>query len=358
MEGWEPVEFSALAGWAADDHQAALACLRISAKGFADRIPSGRIAVAPSQELLSVAEAAFKINMGKIGIAGARSFFENNFQPMKLGSDPGFVTAYFEPEVEASRVKTAEYSYPLYKRPADLVKIDRDNPPDNVTPGLEYARKTDRGLVDFYDRGEIDKGALSGRGLELFWLRSAVEAFYIHVQGSARLLLTDDTGVRVSYAGKTGHPYTSIAKELVSRGVFTVENANMKNLREWLESDEERALELLHRNRSYIFFAEVKGHDPDFGPVAAAGVQLTPGRSLAVDRTVHAYGTPIWLNTLEPLPFDTKPFRRLMIAQDTGSAIVGPQRGDIFIGSGAEAGQVAGAVRHKTDFVVLAPKPV
>lgn len=356
MQGWNPVSFKDLTGWEGDDHQAALSCFRMSAKGFADSASVTRLAVQPSADLLDVAKKALSIDTRSIGRNEARKFFEENFQPYRYKNGSGFVTAYFEPEVQASRRQSDRYPYPLYQRPHDLVKIDKANPPDDVTLGLEYARKTDDGYVDFYDRGEIDNGALADRGLELFWLKSAVEGFYIHVQGSARLSFEDGTSARVSYAGKTGHPYTSIGKELVTQGTFVVEEANMTNIRAWLEEDESRGLEMLHRNQSFIFFAEVKGHNPEFGPIAAAGVQLTPGRSLAVDKSIHAYGTPVWLETDKPLPSDSRPFKRLMIAQDTGSAIVGPQRGDIFIGSGDEAGMVAGAVRHDTDFVVLVPR--
>lgn len=356
MKGWEQVSFSDLDGWKSDDHQAALACFRMSAKGFAEKAPISRLAVQPSAELLGVADSALALDAENIGKDSARKFFEDNFRPMRFNEEKGFVTAYFEPEVEASRVKSKEFPYPLYRRPHDLVKIDKENPPKGITQGLEYARQTDKGFTDFYNRGEIDNGALADRGLELFWLKSAIEGFYIHVQGSARLLFEDGTASRVSYAGKTGHPYTSIGKELVAQGTLEVEQANMTTIRAWLEDDMPRAMEMLHRNNSFIFFTEVLGHDPEFGPIAAAGVQLTPGRSLAVDKSVHAYGTPVWLGTEKPLPSDIKPFQRLMIAQDTGSAIVGQQRGDIFIGSGDEAGMVAGAVRHDTDFVILEPK--
>ena len=358
MQDWDPVSFTDLKGWDEDDHQAALACFRMSARGFADSASVTRQAVQSSSGLRAVAKKALSVDMNSIGRNEARSFFEDNFQPHRHKNNSGFVTAYFEPEVQASRIRTDEYPYPLYRRPHDLVKIDKSNPPDGVSPGLEYARKIGDRYVDFYDRGAIDNGALADRDLELFWLRSAVEGFYIHVQGSARLSFSDGSSARVSYAGKTGHPYTSIGKELVAQGTFVVEEANMTNIRAWLEEDESRGLEMLHRNKSFIFFAEVKGHDPEFGPIAAAGVQLTPGRSLAVDKSIHAYGTPVWLETEKPLPSDSRPFKRLMIAQDTGSAIVGPQRGDIFIGSGDEAGMIAGAVRHDTEFVILVPKDV
>ena len=355
-ENWTAISFQDLEGWRQDDHIAALSCFRMSAKAFSEKIPSSRIAISPSDALLKIAEKSLSVEMANLSQEKAREFFETHFQPHKHISENGFVTAYFEPEVRASRVKTNEFSYPIYSRPDDLVKLTSENRPENFNPELEYARQTNNGLVEYYDRKLIDEGALAGRGFELFWVTSDVEAFYIHIQGSARLIFQDGTSARISYAGKTGHPYTSIGKLLVSRNIFTVEEANMTNMRKWLAEDKKRATQLLHENRSYIFFAEVKNHNPDFGPTAAAGVQLTPGRSLAVDKTIHAYGTPIWISTQEPLPFSTKPYQRLMIAQDTGSAIIGPQRGDLFIGSGKEAGMIAGAVRHKTGFFKLEPK--
>lgn len=354
--GWRPIAFDQIKGWSDDDHIAALACFRMSAKGFAERTFVSRIAKNPSTQLLEIAERALELDMKSISEKDAKSFFEDHFEPHTYKNEHGFVTAYFEPEVEASRIRTPEFSYPLYRRPADLVRLDPDKTYENLDPELEWARQTNEGLVEFYDRGQIDKGALKDRGLELFWLRSVVEGFYIHIQGSARLIFDDGTSARVSYAGKTGHPYTSIGRLLVKREVMPVEEANMVNIRAWLEEDLERGMEVLHKNRSFIFFTKLEGHDPDFGPIAAAGVQLTAGRSMAVDKSVHAYGTPIWLSTHEPLPGQAKKHQRLMIAQDTGSAIIGEQRGDIFIGSGREAGILAGSVRHDTDFIALHPK--
>jgi len=355
-KGWQEISFDSIKGWKNDDHIAALSCFRMSAKAFSERSFVSRIAVNPSKELLNIAKLALELDIKSISKENARSFFEEHFVPHTYKQEKGFVTAYFEPEVEASRVQTEEFSYPLYRRPHDLVKLDPDNKPSNLDPSLEWAKKTENGLEEFFDRGQIDNGALQGRGLELFWLKSVVEGFYIHIQGSARLLFRDGTSSRVSYAGKTGHQYTSIGKLLVKREIMPLEQANMVNIRAWLEEDLERGSKLIHENRSFIFFTELKGHDPEFGPIAAAGVQLTAGRSLAVDKSVHAYGTPIWLSTDEPLPGQSKGYTRLMIAQDTGSAIVGEQRGDIFIGSGREAGILAGSVRHDTDFIAFNPR--
>lgn len=354
--GWHKVSFGDLKGWEQDDHIAAFACFRMSAKAFKKRSFVSRVARPPSKELLEIAAQALEIDISSISKLRARKFFERNFEPLTYKANSGFVTAYFEPEVEASRVKTQEFSYPLYRRPKDLVRLDPDNKPANLDPSLEWARKTDAGFEEFFDRGQIDNGALDDQGLELFWLKSVVEGFYIHIQGSARLLFRDGTSSRVSYAGKTGHPYTSIGKLMVGQEILPLEEANMVNIRNWLEEDLVRGTKMLHNNRSFIFFTKLEGHNPDFGPIAAAGVQLTAGRSLAVDKSIHPYGTPIWLSTHEPLPQQSKLYQRLMIAQDTGSAIVGEQRGDIFIGSGKEAGILAGSVRHDTDFIALYPK--
>lgn len=356
MPEWKRLPFDSLDGWEADDHAAALSCFRVSARGFANRSFVSRKGVSADAGLLEIANRALSLDNKVLGGSAARKFFEDNFDPWEYSARKGFVTAYFEPEVEASRQRSHDFPYPLYAKPPDLVRLPEGTRAGNLDPSLEWARRTVDGFEEFPDRHAIDAGALAGLGLELFWVRSAVEAFYIHVQGSARLLLDDGTSVRISYAGKSGHPYTSIGRKLVTRGVMTVDEANMVNIRQWLEADMDRALALLHENRSYIFFAELENHDPAFGPVAAAGVQLTPGRSLAVDKSWHAYGTPVWLSTEIPLPSQEKPWRRLMIAQDTGSAIVGPERGDIFLGSGKEAGILAGSVRHRTRFVVFRPK--
>ncbi len=355
MASWVPLSFDDVAGWPDDDHVAALSCFRLSAQALSEKSFVSRSARPPSDSLLAVAGKALEIDQNKLSRDTARNFFEKNFIPKKYeATDEGFVTGYFEPVVAASRTKSNKFPYPIYRRPSDLVRLDEAAEyPKGLPTGLQYARQSGSVLEEYFDRGEIDKGALSGKGLELFWVESAVEAFFIHVQGSARLALEDGSTARISFAGKTGHPYTSIGKLLVERGIFTPQTANMANLRGWLEEDEGRALEVLHHNRSYIFFTEVEGHHPDFGPIAGAGVQLTPGRSLAIDKSLHPYGTPIWIDTEKPMPFSAKPFVRLMIAQDTGSAIVGPQRGDIFLGSGAEAGMIAGSVRHHAKFIIL-----
>jgi membrane-bound lytic murein transglycosylase A len=191
----------------------------------------------------------------------------------------------------------------------------------------------------------------------VLYLREPDEAFIIHVQGSARIRLTDGTVMRVAYAGRNGHPYTSIGRILVERGEIPLAEMSLERLMAWLRDHPGPARDLMRMNRSYIFFREATELAPEDGPIGGAGVPLTPGRSLAVDRALWSYGLPVWLEGELPLSLDrTEPLGRLMIAQDTGSAIVGPARGDFFFGSGPEAGTRAGLLRHPVRFVVLRPK--
>jgi membrane-bound lytic murein transglycosylase A len=207
--------------------------------------------------------------------------------------------------------------------------------------------------VPYHDRAEIEAGALSGRGLELVYLADPVDAFFIHIQGAARIELAEGGTIRVTYAAKSGHPYTPIGRVLIEMGEIEKGKATMPAIRAWLAGNPERAGAIMARNRSFIFFREAAVEDPRLGPVAAAKVPLTPGRSLAVDRLLHSFHAPVFVDTRLPNGQD---FRRLLVAQDTGSAIVGPARGDIFFGSGDDAGVLAGAMAAAGRFFLLAPR--
>jgi membrane-bound lytic murein transglycosylase A len=248
---------------------------------------------------------------------------------------------------------------PLLARPDDLVDVDDHNRPAGLDPSYAFARRTATGLVPYFDRAEIETGALAGRGLERVFVEDPVDAFFVHVQGSVRIRLEEGGVMRLAYAAKAGHPYTSIAKVLIARGEATAETMTADVLRDWLKAHPDEAPALMRTNRSYVFFAEQPDLDPELGAVAAANVQLTPGVSLAVDRTLHTFGTPIFIDADLPLGPDgaVTSVRRLMVAQDTGSAIVGAARGDVFVGLGPEAGRRAGLVRHEPrGFVVLVPR--
>ncbi|GGE07093.1 transglycosylase [Aureimonas endophytica] len=349
--------FAELPGWEAADHALAFAAFRRSAARFLDgEAKTGTLGIA--------AEAYRDAARAALGDAGgtARSFFETWFTPAFVVPKPedpaarGFCTAYYEPEVEARLRPDAIFRYPLYRVPPDLVKVDDVSRPAGLDPYFRFARRRPDGLLDEYpDRGAIEAGFLDGQGLEIAWLADPVEAFFIHVQGSARLALPDGRRLRVTYAAKTGHRFTAVGRVLVEEGELTLAEADMDGIRAWLAAHPERLRALFDRNRSFIFFREAEVEDESLGPVAAAKVPLTPMASIAVDRELHTFGTPFFIDA-PTLELGGAPFRRLMIAQDTGSAILGRARADIFIGSGADAGSAAGRVRHPGDFFVLLPR--
>jgi len=341
--------FSDLAGWRDDDHGAALAAFRRGAVVLADRPPKARPLGADPAALMEIVRRSRQVPE-----SDARTFFEASFEPHAVEPADGapFFTGYYEPEVEGSRTETRAFHYPLYRPPEDLVEINPGSVP-GVGTDFRFARIIGSGYREHYDRAAVNAGALAGEGLELVWLADAVDAFFIHVQGSARIRLGNGETVRVTYAAKSGHPYTSIGRIMIERGALTREAATMEDIRQWLASHRAMAASVMNANRSFIYFREVTGLDPTLGPLGAAKVQLSAGRSLAVDRALHAFHTPVWVETALP---SGGAIRSLMIAQDTGSAIVGPARGDIFFGSGEEAGAIAGAMRAGGRFVVLLPR--
>ncbi len=352
----ERIDFSDIAGWRDDDHVAAFRTFLIGAAAIASALPKTRALGVDGAGLQRVARAALAAGPAPT-LETARAFFEDRFVAHRIAA-PGFVTGYYEPEVAASRAATRRFTVPLLSRPPDLVDVTDENRPAGSDPEIRFARKTANGIVPFFDRAAIEEGALASRGLEIAFVEDPVDAFFIHVQGSARLRLADGETVRIAFAGKSGHPYTSIGRLAVERGLLKREHADKDGLEAWLKQNPEAARALMRENRSYIFFRETALAEAD-GPLGAAGVPLTALRSLAVDRTLHTFHTPVFVDASGLTdPERKEPFRRLMIAQDTGSAIVGPARGDIFFGSGAAAGSRAGRVRHEAAMIVLAPKAV
>ncbi|MCY6383157.1 murein transglycosylase A [Hoeflea prorocentri] len=290
--------------------------------------------------------------------AEARGFLERHFTPFKVvprDGSGGVVTAYYEPEVGVARERSGPYRFAFHKRPDDLVALDMKTRPKAMDPGFAYGRRTDGAVCEYPDRAAIESGFLDGHGLEIAWARDRIDVFFAHIQGAARLRYADGTVERITYAAKTGHPFTAIGRVLIAMGEQDPETVSMQSLRTWLAENPERLDEILWQNRSYIFFRTAPVADPDRGPVAAAKVPLIAGRSLAVDKHIHTFGTPVFVQADDLTHLTDGPFRRLMIAQDTGSAIVGPARGDIFTGSGAAAGEQAGTVRNDAVFFVLVP---
>ncbi|MBM6593908.1 murein transglycosylase A [Microvirga pudoricolor] len=352
----KPLAFSDLAGWAEDDHAAAFRAFRRSCGPILDKQAELRPAQIAGAGLREVCQAASALTVRSK--AEARRFFETHFRPHEivLKTGRGFLTGYYEPEFRGSRTRTETFTVPLLDRPDDLVTIPQGESLPGIEPGLQAARRTATGYEPYPDRAAIEGGALGQRAKPVVWLKEPGEAFILHVQGSARIRLTDGSVMRVAYAGRNGRPYTSIGRVLVERGIMDLESMTLEKLMGWLKDNPAEARELMHRNRSYIFFREARELAPDEGPVGGAGHPLVPGRSLAVDRNLWPYGLPFWLEGRLPVTLEkADPLNRLMIAQDTGSAILGPARGDFFVGSGPEAGTRAGLMRHTTRFVVLLP---
>lgn len=349
--------FDELPGWQDDDLLAAFHAFRRSADHVLVKpYRTGALGIdcASFAEAYDEARAVAPANR-----AEAKSFFERHFIPLYVAPETGnrgVVTGFYEPEVEASAVRTERFSVPLLSRPFDLVDIDDANRPTGMDPYLAFARATSEGPVEYFDRREIESGALAGIGLEIAWLADRVDAFFIHVQGAARLTMTDGSLMRVTYAAKSGQRFSGPGKALSDLGEIPLQDVTMQSIRAWFKRHPQRIEEILWRNRSYIFFKQVDASDPALGPIAAAKVPLTAGRSIAVDRLLHTFGTPFFVDAPALTAFGGRPFRRLMIAQDTGSAITGPARGDLFAGSGDAAGEVAGVVRHDADFFALVPR--
>tara|TARA_R110000751_G_scaffold107645_8_gene204006 strand:+ start:93814 stop:94917 length:1104 start_codon:yes stop_codon:yes gene_type:complete len=353
-----PVVFDDLPGWYLDNPVEILAGLQDCARHVKSTKPysTGSFGLRWSDFKPALDDLA---TVRPNNAADARAFFESHFQPVVVtpdGDTSGFVTGFYEPEIDVSPVQTGAFQYPFYARPGDLVKIDPADRPASMDPAFAFGRRTGNAIVEFADRRLIDQGALSGKGLEIAWAASKVDVFFAHIQGSARLHYADGTVHRITYAAKTGHPFTAIGRILIDLGEQQSGQVTMQSLRRWLHDNPQRVDEILWHNRSYIFFRRADVEDLDRGPVAAAKVPLIAGRSLAVDRLIHTFATPIYVQADSLTHLGNGPFRRLMLAQDTGSAIVGPARGDIFTGSGQEAGNLAGAIKHQARFFLLVPK--
>jgi len=359
----EPIDWNALAGWAADDHALAFATFLSSCRPLVRTVPPPREARPMYFALKEVCRRA--VAAGRLGHGPARLFFERNFRPLRiarLGDNAGFLTGYYEPIVDGSRFPTPIFKVPIYRRPPDLV------PPANATgPGFpnrgQSMRRTSSGdLVPYYDRGEILDGALDGQHLEICWIKDQTDALVIQIQGSARVRLEDGLMLRINYDSHNGYPYVAVGRVLIERNIIPREQMSLERIREWMRLNLPEAEDVRRQNRSFVFF-RIVGLGDDREPAGAQGVPLTPGRSIAVDNALHVYGTPFFIRAGLSLATEKRSaggagFDRLMIAQDTGSAIVGPARADIYWGAGDEAGRIAGRIRDPGTFAMLVPREI
>lgn len=285
----------------------------------------------------------------------ARYFFESRFQAylaLNNGRPTGLFTGYYEPELRGSWKPDQRFRVPIYSRPKDLVGADLGRF-DDKWRGEHIAGRLVNGRYEpYFDRAEIENGAFDGRQLEILWVDNAIDAFFLHIQGSGRVVLPDGSHVRLGYDGRNGRRYTAVGRELVAAGVMRLEDVNMPAIRRWMADNPVAGQALMRKNKSFVFFRVLKSD----GPVGAQGVVLTAGRSMAVDPRYISYGVPLWLVTTDPGTKPAKPLRRLVVAQDTGSAIKGPIRGDLFWGYGAAAGNKAGIMKHPGSYYLLLPK--
>lgn len=357
---YAPLAWSNVAGWVDDDPLPAFRTFRTSCKPIVavqKSPPSDDKALGASLREPCLAARNDEVSDS----AAARQFFERHFVPLEIarvGEEAGFVTGYYEPVVDGSRVPTDVYTVPVYRRPSNLfVRGFSQASAGMPNKGQVFRKIGRRKLVPYYDRGEIEDGAIAGRGLEIVWLKSQTDLLFIQIQGSARIRLDDGSMVRINYDAHNGYPYTPVGRVLIDRGIVPREQMSMQRIRDYMEQNPDAAKELRRQNRSYVFFREVSLSAADEA-VGAQGVPLTAGRSIAVDKALHVYGTPFFIEGSLPLESDNSatPFRRLMVAQDTGSAIIGPARADIYFGAGAAAGRVAGRLKNPARFVLLLPK--
>jgi len=336
----QPVGYDALSGWDDDNHVAAFNAFLKSC----DAIRHGTKAMRRKRPIYGgLYNACMRaIPAAPLDREAARKFFEKNFKPVRIttnqtigyytGTD-GFYTGYWELQVPGSRKKTEEFTVPLYRTP--------------------------RGKLARADRSSIIAGALEGKGLEICWIKDPIDAFFAEIQGSLRVHLDTGELLRLNYDSSNRKPYTPVGRILIDRGIYTPEEMSMEKIREYMVANPEEGKKLRLKNRSYIFFRET-ALDADDEPAGAQGVPLTPGRSLAVDSSRHVYGTPIWIDAKFPIKSETPKdtFRRLMFAQDTGGAIRGAARADIYFGHGEGIGSVAGRIKQFGQFVMLVPKDV
>jgi membrane-bound lytic murein transglycosylase A len=354
-----PLAWADVPGWSEDDQLAAFRTFRASCRPITAQrgaLPDPKALGSSLRDPCREARAT-EISDG----ARARSFFEAHFVPLKisrLGEGDGFVTGYYEPVLQGSKTQTDVYNVPIYRRPSNLfVRGYKQDSPDLPNKGQVFRKIGRRKLVPYYDRGQIEDGAIAGRGLEICWLKDSTDLLFAQIQGSARIRMEDGSTIRINYDAHNGYPYTAVGRILIERGIIPKEEMSMHKIREWMEQNPDGAKELRRQNRSYVFFREVNLSDKDEA-VGAQGVPLTPGRSIAVDKSLHVYGTPFFIEGELPIESEQSktPFHRLMIAQDTGSAITGPARADLYFGAGADAGKVSGRLKHSMRFVMLVPK--
>jgi membrane-bound lytic murein transglycosylase A len=337
-----PVAWSQVEGWQEDDPRLVLDAFQKSCSALRYR-----------QEWQQV--CAEVTTLSHRSEAEVRTFFESRFAPYQLSKPDndriGMVTGYYVPDLRGSRQPSPDFPYPIYRRPDDLLVIDLSDAYPELGKYRLRGRLDEQRVVPYWDRAEIEGDRHPLAGHELLWVEDPVELFFLHIQGSGRILFEDGSRSMVNYAGQNGHPYRSVSQWLIKQEIMTRDEMSMQNIKTWARDNPSQVGDLLNTNPSYIFFREAPG-DPE-SPPGALGVPLTPGRSVAVDRRYTTLGAPVFLATT--WPNTDRPLNRLMMAQDTGGAIKGPVRADFFWGMGDDAGSEAGRMKQPLKMWVLLP---
>ena len=351
---FEPLAWHQIDAWMKDHHAEAFSTFLASCKPIRASTPKLRatrgLVYNALYDVCGRAIAALPLDD-----AGARKFFEENFRAVRmsqLGEQHGFFTGYYEPIIEGSRYPSDVYTVPLYRRPTNMVTQRLRMAGKKGKAGKRVLKRT----APFYDRAQIEDGALAGRGLEIVYLKDPIDGFFAEIQGSTRVRLEDGSIIRLNYASGNGHAYTAIGRFLIQRNIVSKDEISMQKIREYMEANPEEGKKLRRENKSYVFFRETDLSEYEEA-IGAQGLPLTASRSIAVDRRLHTYGMPVFIDVTLPIQSekpDTR-FARLMIAQDTGGAIVGPARADIYLGAGEEAARAAGRFKHHGHFVMLVP---
>ncbi|MCD8571644.1 MAG: murein transglycosylase A [Alphaproteobacteria bacterium] len=348
-----PASYADLPGWADEDFAGFTEALSRSCGRILKQNPDN--AFGPIPEAGTYLDwQGICLDLKALQPGDERRFIERHFTPYAVNpGDEGLFTGYYEASLKGSRTRHGRYQTPLYTRPGDLVMVNLGEFREELKGQRIAGRVMDGNLKPYETREQIVSGNWPHNDKVLVWVDSPVDAFFVQVQGSGLVELDTGETIRIGYAGQNGHPYYAIGRELIKRGELTKDNVSMQAIEDWLTRNPGKAEEIMSTNRSYVFFTEQgdKG-----GPIGGENLPLTPLRSLAVDRSLLPYGMPLYLEAEEPLDSGYGPIRRLMVAQDTGGAIIGAVRGDVFWGHGARAESLAGPMKSKGRYWALLPK--
>jgi membrane-bound lytic murein transglycosylase A len=337
------ISWERLPGWTDEQHAQAWPALIAGCK------------VLPQRDMRWSDICAAANNLPDPDNAAARIFFETYFTPYvvypEVAAPDGLMTGYYEPLLFGSRTRTDRFRYPVYGRPDDLLIVDLGEVYPELRGKRLRGRVDGKRVVPYHSRSQIES-AKRPVTKPIVWVDDPVMLFFLHVQGSGRVQLPDNEMLFLGYADQNGHPYRSLGRRLVDQGAMKIEDVTMQSMRTWLAANPDQVVSLLNSNPSYIFFEERANDLP--GPIGALKVPLMAERTIAVDPAFLPLGSPVWLDT--SLPDETlSPYRRLMFAQDTGGAIKGPVRADVFFGFGARAEDLAGKMKQPGKLYVLLP---